>query len=107
MKHVGLRAQKTDSAADGEWVVQDAHAAPWAQETPPPGMRPGSPAPSDRSLWRSSGETPLVGMASAEAIDGRTLRFRLKKNLALKNEKDGGDKSGGEGAAEGGERGAQ
>ena len=28
VKHVGLRAEKTDSSADGEEVVQDAHASP-------------------------------------------------------------------------------
>ena len=51
------------------------------------------PAPqrSDRSLRRSSGETPLLGVPSladpsAEASDGRTLRFLLTKALALEKE---------------------
>ena len=90
VKHVGLRAQKTDSPADGEEVVQATHEAPR-------GMRPGSlaepkPQRSDRSLLRSPGETllnvPSLADASAEAIDGRTLQFLFKKTLALKKKED-------------------
>ena len=65
-------------------------------------MRRGSlaePAPqrSDRSLRRSSGETRLLGVpsladASAEASDGRTHRFLLKKNLALKKKEEDEEK---------------
>ena len=48
---------------------------------------------SDRSLRRSSGNTPLLSVplladASAEAIDGRTLQFLLKKTLALKKKEE-------------------
>ena len=107
VNHVGQRALKTDSPAYGEEVVNATHDAPWGQKTPPPGMRPGSlaePAPersdrsqrhsrSDRSQRHSSGETPLLAVpsladASAEAIDGRTLRFLLMKNLALKKREE-------------------
>ena len=68
--------------------------APRGPKTPPPGVRPGSlaepgPQRSDRSLRRSSGQTPLLGVPSladapAEAIDGRTLRYLLKANIARK-----------------------
>ena len=78
--------------------MHDAHDALRGPKTPPPGVRPGSlaePAPqrSDRSLRRSSGETPLLGVPSladplAEASDGRKMRFLLTKPLALKEEED-------------------
>ena len=78
----------------GEEVVHDAHNALRGPKTPPPGVRPGSlaepgPQRSDRSLRRSLGDTPLLGVPSladapAEAIDGRTLRYLLKANLARK-----------------------
>ena len=61
------------------------------------GVRPGSlgeprPQRSVHSLRRSSGDAPLLGVpsladSSAEAIDGRTLRFLLKQNLAREEEK--------------------
>ena len=84
------RGQKTAASA-GEEVEHATHYGPRAQETPP-GVRPGSlaepgPQRSDRSLRRSSGQTPLLGVPSladapAEAIDGRTLRYLLKANIA-------------------------
>ena len=87
------RGQKTAARAR-EVEEQAAHDGLRAQAAPPPGVRPGSlaepgPQRSDRSLWRSSGQTPLLGVpsladASAEAIDGRTLRRLLKANLARK-----------------------
>ena len=48
---------------------------------------------SDRSLRRSSGETPLLGVPSladpsAEASDGRTLRFLLMTFLAQTKKED-------------------
>ena len=62
------------------------------------GVRPGSlaepgPQRSVRSLRRSSGETPLLGVPSladpsAEASDGRTLRFLLTKALALQEKEE-------------------
>ena len=72
------------------------HIAPRSQNTPHLGARPGiraepGPQRSDRSLRRSSGNTlgaPSLADASAEAIDGRTLRFLLKKSLARKKEED-------------------
>ena len=92
-----LRGQKTAARA-GEEVVHDAHDALRGQKTPPPGVRPGSlaepgPQRSDRSLRRSSGQTPLLGVPSladapAEAIDGRTLRYLLKANLARKKNEE-------------------
>ena len=95
--YAALRGQHTGARAREE-VVHDAHDAPREPKTPPPGVRPGSlaePAPqrSDRSLRGSSGETPLLGVPSladpsAEASDGRTLRFLLTKALALKKEED-------------------
>ena len=94
--HHTSRGQKL--AMVGEEVVHDADDAPGGPKTPHPGVRLGSlaePAPqrSDRSLRRSSGETPLLGVPSladpsAEASDGRTLRFLLTKALALKKEED-------------------
>ena len=90
------RGQKL--ARVGEEVVHDTHDALREPKTPPPGVRPGSladPAPqrSDRSLRRSSGGTPLLGVPSladpsAESSDGRALRFLLTKALALKKEED-------------------
>ena len=82
------------------WEVEEheAYDGLRAQKAPPPGVRPGSlaePAPhrSDRCLRRSSEETPLLGVpcladATAEAIDGRTLRFLLQKNLAQQKEEE-------------------
>ena len=87
------RGQKTAARA-GEEVEHASHYGPRAQETPPPGVRPDSlaepgPQMSDRSLRRSSGQTPLLGVPSladapAEAIDGSTLRYLLKANIARK-----------------------
>ena len=92
-----LRGQNTGARAREE-VVHDAHDALRGPKTPPPGRRPGSlaePAPqrSDRSLRRSSRETPLLGVPlladpSAEASDRRTLRFLLTEALAPKEEED-------------------
>ena len=75
-----------------------AHDAMRGPKTPPPGVRLGSlaesaPQRSDRSLRRSSGDTPLLGVpsladGSAEASDGRTLRFLLMEALALKKKKE-------------------
>ena len=87
------RGQKTAARAR-EVEEQATHDGLRAQRAPPPGVRPGSltepgPQRSDRSLRRSSGQTPLLGEPSladapAEAIDGRTLRYLLKANLARK-----------------------
>ena len=84
-QNVGARARE-EVAHD----AHDAHDAPRGPKTPPR-VRPGSlaePAPqkSDHSVGRSSGETPLLGVPSladpsAEASDGRTLRFLLTKAL--------------------------
>ena len=78
--------------------MHDAHNALRGPKTPPPGVRPGSLAEpglqrSDRSLRRSSGQTPLLGVPSladvpAEAIDGRTLRFLLLKTLERKRKEE-------------------
>ena len=92
-----LRRQTT--RASGQDEVHELYDGLRAQKRPPPGERPGTLAKpglqrSDRSLRRSSGEAPLLGVPSladapAEAIDGRTLRYLLKLNLALaKKEED-------------------
>ena len=91
------RGQNTGARAREE-VVHDAHDAPQGPKTPPLGVRLGSlaePAPlrSDRSLRRSSFDTPLLGVPSladpsAEASDGRTLRFLPTKVLALKKKEE-------------------
>ena len=87
-KHVGLRAQKTDSAVDVE-VVQDAHEAPRGQETPPPGMRPGSLA---ERLRRSSGE--LLSYVCQRWLMRRPKPSMVapsgssSRSLALKKEED-------------------
>ena len=83
----GQRAQKTVTST-GEEVEYVKHAPLRAQKTPPPGMRPGSlaepgPQRSDHSLGNSSLGVPSLADASAEAGDGRTLRFLLMKTLAL------------------------
>ena len=91
------RGQKTAARAR-EVEEQATHDGLRAQTAPPPGVRPGSlaepgPQRSDRSLRRSSGQTPLLGVPSladapAEAIDGRTLRYLLKANLARKKNEE-------------------
>ena len=97
--HSAPRRQKTATVIrEGE--VQEKYDALRRQNTLHPGERPGSlfdpgPQRSDRSLRRSSGETPLLFVPSladplAEASDGRTLRFLFTKALALKKE-DGKD----------------
>ena len=87
------RGQKTAARAR-EVEEQATHDGLRARMAPPLGVRPGSlaepgPQRSDRSLRRSSGQTPLLGVPSLadappEAIDGRTLRYLLKANLARK-----------------------
>ena len=69
------RGQKTAARA-GEEVEYEKHAGPRAQKTPPPGERPGllaepGPQRSDRTVRRSSGETPLLVVASLAAAAGR------------------------------------
>ena len=106
--HTAPRGPKM--ARVGEEVVHDAHDAPRGPKTPPPGVRPGSlaepgPQRSDRSLRRSSGQTPLrcvpsLADAPAEAIGGRTLRYLLKAHLARKKYEEEEEKKYQERAAE-------
>ena len=89
-----LRRQTTRASAEEE--VHELYDGLGAQKRPPLGVRPGILAEprqqrSDRSLRRSSQETPLLGVpsladASDEAVDGHTLRCLLEKNLSLKEE---------------------
>ena len=110
MQQIGApRGQKTAARAR-EVEEQATHDGLRAQTAPPPGVRPGrlaepGPQRSDRSLRRSSGHTPLLGVPSladapAEAINGRTLRYLLKANLARKKYEEEEEKKYQEKAAE-------
>ena len=84
------RGQKTTARA-GEEVEYEKHVGLRAQKTPPPGERPGilpEPGPqwSDRTVRRSSGETPLLVAASLEAaaadsVDAAALSFLTAQAL--------------------------
>ena len=95
----GLRAQKTDSAADGEEVVHDAHDALRGQKTPPPGVRPGSlcdlgPQRSDHTVRRSSGDSlptlalPVLAGSAGEVVDSSSLRFLTASALKARREEE-------------------
>ena len=84
------QGQKTAARA-GEEVEYEKHAGLLAQKTPPPGERPGilaelGPQRSDRTVRRSSGETPLLVVASlaaaaADGVDAATLSFLTAQAL--------------------------
>ena len=92
-------AQRGQNKRPGrEEVEYVTHAGLWAKKTPPPGERPGlppepGPQRSDLSLWRSSGEAPLLEVASlaAAAANGchALLRYALR---AGRHEERGGSK---------------
>ena len=92
MKHVGLRGEKKDSAADGEGVVQDAHASPRRQETPPQGMRPGSFAEPAPHLERPHRAALLGGCSfsghAGPGIESATLSFLVRLTLEKKEEEE-------------------
>ena len=99
VKFDGLRAQKTDSAADGEEVVHDAHDALRGQKTPPPGVRPGSlcdpgPQRSDRTVRRSPGDSlptlalPILAGSAGEVVDSSSLRFLTASALKARREEE-------------------
>ena len=82
--HHTSRGQKL--ARVGE-EVHDAHDALRGQETPPPGVRPGSlsnpgPQRSDRTVRRSSGEAPLLAvpvLAGGDGVDGTALSLLVRR----------------------------
>ena len=84
------RGQKTAARA-GKEVEYKKHAGLRAQKTPPPGERPdflAEPGPqrSDRTVRRSSAETPLLVVASlaaaaADGVDAATLSFLMAQAL--------------------------
>ena len=90
---MALAAALHHSAGPKEKVemVHDAHDAQRGQKTPPPGVRPGSlsdpgPQRSDRTVRRSSGETPLLTApmladAVADAVDITTAKFLLRSAI--------------------------
>ena len=99
VKYDGLRAQKTDSAADGEEVVHDAHDALRGQKTPPPGVRPGSlcdpgPQRSDRTVRRSSGDSlptlalPVLAGSAGEVVDSSLRSLTASALKARREEKE-------------------
>ena len=82
-----------------EEVEFETHAALRGHNPPPPGSRPGvlldhkPPWVDAVTVGYVAGGAPLMGVpsladSSAEAIDGRTLRFLLKQNLARKEEEE-------------------
>ena len=87
--HAVPRGPKTARAE--EEVEYETHAGLRAQKTPPPGERPGilaepGPQRSDRTVRRSSGETPLLVVASlaavaADGVDAATLSFLTAQAL--------------------------
>ena len=88
------RGQKTAARAREE-VEHATHYGPRAQETPPPGERPGilaepGPQRSDRSRRHSSGEClPILGLpvlagASGEQVDASTLRYLLAHAIEMR-----------------------
>ena len=84
------RSQKLATRAEEE-VEHDKNDAPRRQTAPPPGARPGflaepGPQRSDRSLRRSSGNAPLLvvatlAAASADGVDAATLAFLTARAL--------------------------
>ena len=83
--HTAPRGPKM--ARVGEEVEYEKHAGIRAQKTPPPGERPGilaepGPQRSDRTVRRSSGETPLLAvpvLAGGDGVDGTALSFLVRR----------------------------
>ena len=106
------RGQKTAARAREE-VEHATHYGPRAQETPPPGERPGilaepGPQRSDRSRRHSSGEClptlglPVLAGASGEQVDASTLRYLLAHAIEMRKVLEEGGKEEGGGTEEGG-----
>ena len=93
--HAAPRGPKTARAGE---VEHAAHYGPRAQETPPPGARPGILAEpglqrSDRIVRRSSGEVPLLTAplladTAADAVDARTAKYLLRAALEKLEEEE-------------------
>ena len=94
------RGQKTAGRA-GEGEVHEQHDGPRAQNRPLPGTRPeplaevSEPQGPAATVGYVAARPPLIWWgpklladSSAEAIDGRTLRYLLKENLARKKEEE-------------------
>ena len=90
------RGPKTGARAREE-VEYEKHAGLRAQKTPPPGERPGilaepGPQRSDRTVRRSSGETPLLvallADASADGVDAATLSFHTASALEARRKEE-------------------
>ena len=94
------RGQKTAARA-GEGEVHEQHDGPRAQNRPLPGTRPeplaevSEPQGPAATVGYVAARPPLIWWgpklladSSAEAIDGRTLRYLLKENLARKKEEE-------------------
>ena len=87
---MALAAALHHSAGPKEKVEMQQN-GPRGQKTPPPGERPGllaepGPQRSDRTVRRSSGETPLLMVASlaaaaADVVDAATLSFLTAQAL--------------------------
>ena len=96
----------------GEVEEQVTHAGLRAQQTPPPGERPGIlPEPlsqrSDHSRRHFSGDglpqlaMPSLAGAAGEAVDAAALAFLLSQSLAAKEHEDRNKRGGGEGGPQG------
>ena len=94
------RGQKTAARA-GEGEVHEQHDGPRAQNRPHPGTRPeplaevSEPQGPAATVGYVAARPPLIWCgpklladSSAEAVDGRTLRYLLKENLARKKEEE-------------------
>ena len=90
------RSQKLATRAEEE-MEYEPHYALRGQKTPPPGERPAplsevaGPQRSDRTVRHSAGDAPLLvvpALRGDDGVDGTTLRFLLKQNLALKKKQE-------------------
>ena len=87
MQQNGAPRGQMTAARAGEEVEYEKHAGLRAQKTPPPGERPGilaepGPQRSDRTVRRSSLETPLLAvpvLAGGDGVDGTALSFLVRR----------------------------
>ena len=100
VSHVGLRAQRTDSAADGEEEAHEQDFALRGQTQPPLGMRPAPlvevavshewwpGAPRKPGHVVPSTAAPLLAAPAAEGIDSATFSFLLQRALDDKRKEE-------------------